>query len=409
LLVLSSTALGLSGCGSFGLDQKATVDSADTDAPGVFIQAITPNFGPISGDTSVNIIGEGFGVAPIVTWGTTLADVEAATDTLLVVRTPAAAAPGVVDVTVASEAGSYTLQDAYTFTPVGDTTDPTDTGGGGPGGTDTDVGGDGGADTEDTGTPPAEGTGALVQISYTYNLCPDCFIPPNPEETASAVAAFFDPVDVDFLDYLPAIGACATGVGPPDRGLNYLDAGAFTYLRSGSRLINLYQTVDGSKITYAASSADSTMAASDIAHSAAYDLSTGGGSDITNFELEDAAYTAQFFDDLSPDTSSMWGYKLSRTQPTTWTWAPTGTSGGHFVIIYEFYNASGSYLGASVCHGNDTGVFSAPASAVIAGAGSYVILTFARFETGTSPMPDGLGDIFYMSVASVMSSAQVKN
>ena len=409
-MALSVGVLGLTACGSFGLEQKAVYDTQDSDAPGVFIQAITPNFGPITGDTSVNIIGEGFGVAPLVTWGTTLADVEAATDTLIVVRTPAAASPGVVDVTVASEAGSYTLQDAYTFTPDNGTTDPPDTGDGGPGGgTDTDDGGGDGTDTEDTGVEPVEGTSALVQINYSYNLCPDCFIPPNPHETASVQAAFFDPVDVDFLDHLPAIGTCGTGVAAPDRGLNYLDAGSFSYLRSGSRLINLYQTIDGSKITYEASSSDATMSTSDIAHSAAYDLSTGGGADITNFEVTGAAYTAQFFDDISPDTSSMWGYRLSRSQPTTWTWAPTGASGGHFIIIYEFYSGAGSYLGASVCHGNDTGIFSAPASAVIAGAGSYVVLTFARFETGATPLPGGLGDIFYMSVASVMSSAQVSN
>jgi hypothetical protein len=406
--LVGSAALLLSGCGTFGLENAVTdTDTGADDA--IFIQALTPNFGPVEGGTSVNITGWGFGGDPVVTWGTTLADVQASSDTLIVVSTPAAAAAGAVDVTVSSQAGSYTLDDAYTFTGGGP-------GGGGDGGGDdtdppADDSGDGGGDGGggDTSPPAVEGTVGLVQINYQYNACTDCFIPPLEAEIANASAAFFEPVEgVDFLDHFPAIGTCTTSIYAPDRGLDYRDAGGIVYLRSGSRLINLYQSVDGAKITYEASTDDTTMSASDIAHSAAYDVSTSGG-DLGTLEIPDGAYTAQFFDSLSPEITTLpFAYSLSRNQPTSWTWSPSGGSGGRMLLFYEFYNSQGSYTGYSICQGNDVGTFSAPSSAVIGGAGSYVMITLMRVDLGSVEVPDGGGELFYMSTAAVQGSARVQ-
>ncbi len=371
------------------------------------ILGLSPGYGPLEGGTQVTITGWGFGESPLVTWGSTLADVEAASDTLLLVRSPASVVPGATDVSVSSELGSYTLTGAFIYTGGGEDTGGEGTGGAdggeGTGGDDTGTGGD-------TGTAPAvEGIGGLAQISYQYNLCTECFLPPIDSEQASAALAFFDPIAVDFLDHLPPIGTCASNVSAPDRGLVYGDAGSAATLSSGSRLITLYRSGSGAETRYEASTDEGTLSAGSIAHSAAYALEVPGGVDYPAMDLGGALYTAQFFDDISPDISGQFRYRLSRSQGTTWSWAPAGGSGSQILITYAFYSAaSGAFTGSSVCYGNDVGSFTAPASAVIGSPGSYATITLSRLESGETPMPEGRGALFYLSTASVMGTGQVQ-
>ncbi len=403
-------ALIPAGCGSFGLD-PAPPETGDSAAAGVMIQGLSPGYGPLEGGTQVTITGWGFGETPLVTWGSTLADVEAASDTLLLVRSPASVIPGPTDVSVSSALGSYTLAGAFVYTEDGgDDTEGggDDTGTGGTGGTGgaVDTGGDTGGSAPD---PAVEGIGGLTQISYQYTLCPECFLPPLDSEQASAALAFFEPVSVDFLDHLPPIGTCASNVSAPDRGLAYGDAGSAVTLSSGSRLVTLYRSGSGAETSYSASTEEGTLSAGAIAHSAAYDLEVPGGLDYPAMTLDDALYTAQFFDDISPDISGQFRYRLSRVQSSTWSWAPAGGSGSQILITYAFYSStSGAFTGSSVCYGNDVGSFTVPASAVIGGAGSYATITIARLESGERPMPDGRGALFYLSVAAVMGTGQVQ-
>lgn len=82
------------------------------------VVAVTPNFGPVAGGTSVSLAGTGLATTTSVSFG----GVEAATfaapsDTMLTVVTPPAAQPGLVDVVVTTPSGTSALVAAFDYLP----------------------------------------------------------------------------------------------------------------------------------------------------------------------------------------------------------------------------------------------------------------------------------------------------
>ncbi len=373
----------LSGCGVFGFD-TGLGETEDTGPVGpIGVESLTPTSGPATGGTSVTVAGWGFGDSPAVGFGGKSVDVTGLSDTTLSFTTPGGDL-GAVDLSVSSDNGFVVVEDAFTYTD--------------------------GSGTTDTGSvPDADGSAVVVQINYTYNLCPSCWVPPLDSEEASAMVGFFEPVEVSFLDHLPSPGACSSNLVANNPTLDFLDAGDFVYLTSGSRSISLVRANDGGEITYEASTAAGSMSASSIAHSAAYDLAALGGPDIGAFEIEGAVYTAQFFDSLLPDTSGTFSYGLSRTASTTWTWSPVGTGANLFIIMYEFYNPqSGALRGYSLCNGYDNGAMSVPASAVTGQRNDLVVISFLRYEQGTFRAPWNGADGVFLGVTGVRGTGTVR-
>lgn len=382
-------ALALLGCTNIGLEEGLEQETGSTPDTGpdredepVYISSLSPSEGPTAGGTEVVISGWGFGSVPSVEFGATSVDVTSVDDETLVVVTPGVNAAGAADVTVYSATGSYTAPDAFTYTDGGS-------------------GGDGGG---------LEGVAATAQISYQYNLCTDCWVPPADEEVASATVSFFDPVTVDFLDWLPAPGACATNPLPTDPPLTYRDAGSFVYLNSGARSITLAQSLANDAITYTASTDMGSMQASEISHNSGYDLVVAtGGTDIAPYTAEDVVYTGQFFEELIPMPSGLFSYGLSSSQSTTWAWQPAGVGSSLFYIEYDFYNqTTGAFLGMTVCVDYDTGTMATPPSAILGNRNNLVVITLARLETGVSELPDGSGDLQYLSVTSIQGTGVVQ-
>ena len=379
-------AVWLTGCGVFGFDTGLT-NTEDTARDGpIGVDSLNPATGPTAGGTSVTVSGWGFGDSPAVGFGGKSVEVTSLDDSSFTFVTPAGEL-GPVDMSVSSDNGFAIAEDAFSYT----------------------EGGSGGGDTGG-GTPPTEeGKAAVVQINYLYNLCPTCFVPPLDSEEASAMVGFFEATEVEFLDHLPSPGSCTSNLAASDPPLSFLDAGDFAYLTSGSRSITLTRTLDGSDITYEASTAAGSMSASAIAHSAAYDLATLGGSDLAGFTVEDAVYTAQFFDSLNPDTSGMFEYLLSRSTSTTWSWSPAGTGANLFLIMLEFYNPnSGALRGYSVCNGYDSGSMTVPASAITGQARDLVVISFLRYEQGTFTTPWNGAEGVFLGVTGVRGTATVR-
>jgi len=376
----------LAGCGVFGFD-TGLGDDEDTAPQGpIGVVSLTPSQGPAAGGTSVTVAGWGFGDDPAVGFGGKSVDVTGLSDTTFTFVTPGGDL-GPVDLSVSSDAGFAVVEDAFTY-------------------------GDGSSTgTSDTGqtTPQADGVAAVVQINYLYNLCPSCWVPPLDSEEASAMVGFFEATDVEFLAHLPSPGSCANNLVANDPPLEFLDAGDFAYLTSGSRSITMAKTVEGSDITYLASTAAGSMAASAIAHSAAYDLASLGGDDLAAFTVEDAVYTAQFFDSLLPDTSGQFSYRLSRSAATSWTWAPAGTGTNFFLSMYEFYNPStGNLRSYALCNGYDSGAMTVPASAVTGQASDLVVISFLRYEQGSFTVPWNGADGVFLGVTGVRGTGTVR-
>ncbi len=376
--------VGLVGCGVFGFDTGLDLedDSGGPQGP-IGVRSLTPTEGSMLGGTSVTLEGWGFGDDPAVGFGGEAVEVTSVADGVLTFETPGGE-PGPVDLSVSSEAGFAVVEDAFTYV------DGVDTG-------------------TDTGDPHTDGRAAVVQINYLYNLCPACWSPPLDSEEATAMVGFFEATDVTFLDHLPVPGSCTSNLINPDPPLSFLDAGDFVYLTSGSRSITLAKTVEQGEVTYEASTTAGSMSAASIAHSAAYDLAALGGADLESFTIEDAVYTAQFFDSLLPETSGTVTYRLSRTAATTWTWSPAGTGTNQFLIAYEFYNPNpGALRGYSVCNGWDNGTMTIPVSAITGQSNDLVVISFLRYEDGTFTTPWNGAEGVYLGVTGVRGTGTVR-
>ena len=109
--------LALSGCGTFGLDQKpdtAGSDSGAAQAP-LRIDRLRPDRAPLAGGTEVTVEGAGFEGEVLFRFGNAEVDVTVLDDETLLVTTPEVRAAATVDVEIESDLGEVTLEDAFTF------------------------------------------------------------------------------------------------------------------------------------------------------------------------------------------------------------------------------------------------------------------------------------------------------
>ena len=364
-----SLLLLLAGCGTYGLeDGRESLPDSDSQvaAPceGMCITAIEPAEGPLSGGTSVQILGEGFGLDPQVFFGNLELDPTVLGAGQLLVISPEVPIAGPVDVKVVNGAEEAVAYQGFYY------------GEGGGGDADTDADTDSDTDTDVSPTGLTEG---LVEYSYLVYGCPECFSAPSSLEFSIA-AAFHAPVSASWLDDLPPKGSCETTSASTPPASSYSDLGAWAYVSAGSTSVALQR---GSTGVYLSSG----LGTEDKLWNSAYDLQVPDA----GWAVNDVMETTSGFDDvqpisiLNPNQSAFANINRSNV---TFTWSPSGQSES-FLIWLTIYNPAGSaVLGELYCHTEDNGGATLPASLFTAyPSGALMSIQLSRRQSSSQVNP----------------------
>lgn len=383
----------LLACGTFGLEPAG--GSPDDVVVELQIDALDPSWGSPEGGTDVTITGLGVGTATSVSFGNATVDFTRLDDTTLSVTTPNVGFETAVDVRVVGSAGADTLSEGFTYTE----DEPADA--------DADSDSDSDADADgDTDTSGAGKTGGLIQFSLLQIACPEC-VGSTTSIDVSAEAAFHEPTRDGWLDWLPSEGSCVTNARIAAPADDYLDAGEWLYLASGSRSIGLR----GAAGLYTADGLDE----GDFVRNAAYDLSApAGGSGLDSFDVLDALTTPQSISALTPTEllyttpRDAFAARISRGG-TSFTWSPSGGS-GTFLIVVSVYNSSGTaFLGEVTCRGADNGSMTVPSSSLGAyPSGSLVLVGMHRYTIGSFLRPDDASSVDTVASFGVLGTGSIQ-
>lgn len=301
------------------------------------ITTIEPDSGPISGGTSVQILGEGFGLDPQVFFGNLELDPTVLGSGQLLVTSPEVPVAGPVDVKVVNGDEEAVAYQGFYY-------------GQGGGDADTDADTDSDTDTDVTVTGLTEG---LVEYSYLVYGCPECFSAPSSLEFNIA-AAFHDPVNASWLNDLPPQGTCETTSASTPPASSYNDLGAWAYVTAGSTSVGLQR---GSANVYLSSG----LGVDDKLWNSAYDLQLPD----VGWTVNDVMETTSGFDDVQPISilnPSQSAFADINRSNVTFTWSPSGQAES-FLIWLTIYNPAGSaVLGELYCHTADNGGATLPAS-----------------------------------------------
>jgi hypothetical protein len=215
---------------------------------------------------------------------------------------------------------------------------------------DADSGGDGGA-------APEGAIGALIDVLYNVNACPECTDPPVSQVELSANARFHAPASGSWLDWMPPMGTCGRDPVRTPLASAGINLGSWAYLNQGSTT-SIGMGLDTATNTYKASGLDMSQWVS----SASYSLSIPE----SGHELAGALMTPGGFDDLQPiailnPMATAFRAPIS-AEAATFTWAPPGVGDGISISILVFDGTSYAALGEVHCWVADTGSFTIPAS-----------------------------------------------
>lgn len=366
----------LLGCGVGGLQVRPDVyDSGAEDEAPVAIDRLDPDWSVPDEATAVTIEGRGFVGEVTVEFGRTVAEATVIDENTLVVTAPAAGIETQVDVVVVSELGTATAAGAFTWaeSEPADTGDPGDSG-----------------DTGDTDPEWAnEGkTGGLIQFSMVQIACPSCLGYPSGIEVA-ATAGFHGPTSSSWVDWLPREGDCTENPSPRPASSDFLDAGEWLSLRSGSANVQL-RVADG---VYESSGLDD----SDFVRNAGWVVAVEGGADIPDFEVANAFYTPESISTLTPtemlytQPQSAFSARISKSR-ANFGWGPAGGTDS-FAVVVDVYSPQGAYQAQVFCLAADAGSLTVPStylsryannSLLVIGMYRYVVGAFQRPDDGSS-------------------------
>jgi hypothetical protein len=378
----------LLACGTFGLAPPGVTPSEDED-PALEIVSLDPSWGSPDGGTEVTLTGPGMGTVTSVDFGNAeIDDITRIDSTSIVVTTPGPGFETVVDVRVVGSAGADTLSGGFTYAEEAPADADTDTD------SDSDADSDADSDTDtDADTSGAGKTGGVIELGLIQYACTACYDPVAPAIDVYAYGAFHEPTRDGWLDWLPAEGDCVTNPTVAAPTEDYIDAGEWLYLSSGSRSVAMRSD---STYTFAAND----LSESDFLRNAGYDVSlAGGGDDLAGFDVADGIQTPEAISSLTPteiiltDPSRAFSARIAKSG-AGFTWGPSG-GGGSFVIDLGLYNgSSGAYLGQVVCRGPDNGRMSIPSSALSAyPTGSLVSVGMFRYVIGGFERPDNASTV----------------
>jgi hypothetical protein len=348
---------GLMGCSDYMTKLgDSDPDTGEYDSP-VQVLSIDPSWGSPGGGTVVTIEGEGFEGAIDVYFGNAPVNVTKLGPDTLMVTTPAAGAEMTVDVQVISELGQATAVDGFSYSD----SQPDDT-------------------DDVTGTGK---TGGVIEFSHLQTMCPQCF--GVPEITVTASAAFHDPKNGSWMDWMPSLGSCALNPSSQPLSSSFVDVGNWVYLSTGSRTLALSKSQSASGPSYVANSSSSD----DFVRTAYYDLQAPDGGSLGAIEQTDALLTPMGFDSIEPmellwfDPSDAFDAYIAKSG-ASFSWSPAGS--GTFSILLGVYSANGSsLLGTVLCRDYDKGYMVIPGNYLSSFPNySLVAVYLYRYETSES-------------------------
>lgn len=336
------------------------------------IFSISPDEGDPAGGEFVTIEGRGFsGDIEIFFGNLEITNFTNVDDKTLVVTTPEIGIEATVDVEVSTDFGRIVKEDGFSFRfSDGDTDD-----GGGPF-----------DDTDDGGSfTGGDGVAGLVQFVRMQTACVDCFLGLE-ELMVTAEAAFHDPVQGSWIDWMPSTGSCVNNPQVGSLANSYTNMGQSLLLEAGTRSFSLFKTQGDSGPLYVANG----LNVDDYVGNSFYDLRLlDQGTD-----LSDAVLTPGGFDAIAPyemlyvSPYSAFTAQISKSGQA-FTWAPSGT--GQFLIGIGVYSADGTqYLGEVLCRSYDNGSFVVPSSTLSPyPAGALLEITLTRMEHVLTDLPSG--------------------
>jgi hypothetical protein len=374
------------GC-SFGLIPSSGKVEVVTTA--TRIDSIAPAFGPPTGGTAVTLEGEGFSGDVTVTFGGVFGVNPTVTDGTITVTTPALGLSQVVDVVVETDTGSDTLPGGFEFRRRGSGGD-SGGGGGGGGGGDSGVVGDADRDT-DTVPTYAGMVGGTATYTFVDHACPTCFgLAWGARPVATGTAMLHAPADGSWLSWVPAVGACLTGVSANTLAATTRDVGTSVVLNDGSRDVTFTGTSGSGGMTYSTGA----LTSAEYTAGGSWALGASGGADVAAFTLPVALRTPADFTSIEPSTlltepsNAAFSTHFGESGGTAVTWAPSG-DGDFVLIILEASNGS-TALGTTTCRSSDDGSFVVPADAAnIWPSAARVAVRIQRWSVTETVLPDG--------------------
>ncbi len=389
---MSVAVLVLVGCGSSGLVERPPVhDSGDTAAAAVGITSIDPAWSLPDEETAVTITGWGFSGAVTVEFGRSEVSASVVDAQTLVVTAPAAGVETTVDVTVKTDAGEATLPSGFTWA----AEEPDDTG-----------------DTGDTGNTSGAGkTGGLLQFTLLQIACPSC-LGYTGSLQVSAQAALHEPTAKSWVEWLPSTGTCVENPAPTAAAAAYLDAGDQMWLEYGPEdhpevSVALDAGADG---LFAADGLD----AEDFVRTAGYRVEVEGGADVPAFTVENAFYTPDSIQSLTPvellytEPRQAFAAQIKKSR-ADFTWSSTGGT-ADFAVIVDVYNpSSGAFLGEVLCYEADTGSLRVPAAYLGYPTGSLLVVGLYRYGVAEFERPDDASSVETVVTFGVLGTGTLAN
>ncbi len=311
---------------TIGLDDDSSAADDDTGSTGddddivewgeVEVDYITPVNGPTEGGNTVEIYGSNLdGGGLEVNFGGEVAALLSIDDEHLSVTAPAAAAPGPVDVTVSTDDGLSALESGYTYEFSGE-------------------GLDGG------------------RVFLFHQEIPALGDPP----TAQALARLYEPDDWDFLDHLPANGACGYNIESPSVYYGYLDAGASVSLESYQYSITMGQTSDATGGPFYQ---ELNAPVNAVQFNATYGLELPGGEGLPAMTIEQVVVSGADFTVFDPDIADPYNTPIwTRNPGATLQWTTGGVGETRMLIQLISVDPNGNPTGGNLtCTSNDGGGF----------------------------------------------------
>lgn len=373
-----------SACDEYGLDEKYTDDLYEDsaidieDACELCIENVYPSAGPLSGGTSLSIVGEGFSSDTLVYFGNQEMSATFLDSNTLVITTPSSLVAGSVDITVTKGAQSHTLFDAFSYT---DDSSGGNTGGNTSGNTDTGNSGNTGGNT-DTGTTNNSGLiSGLVELAVQGYVDP-LISPSGTTPMVSGSVTLHSPTAGSWLSWLPATGTCVSTINqnPLASGDN---SGSLMYLTGTAGSFSLPAQTNAQTGT---SYTSNLLSVDQIAANTPYDVEIPGTgeviqnavsipSDFTITPIEPFVYPELFAYPMSASN-----FMLS--------WTPF--TGGEMMLILEFFSyPDGNYHSMLLCMAEDNGALGIPASMLAAFTNYSITVQLYRIQRSQALRDDG--------------------
>lgn len=315
----------ISACDELGM--KTTYQPNDSATEEIFtdlaVAAIEPNYGSLTGGTSITISGHGFIGDVSVSFGNMALDITVIDAETILCSSPSSPSEGQVAINIESDLGSVTLENGFTYTD--SIVEPS---------TEVDTG-------VDTGTSSGL-TGGMVEMWRKVNACTTCFDPPPPQHVIEASVSIHTPQAGSWYSWFPPINSCIDQVNQVTLG-NTDQFGSISLTGAGT--VSLFH--DSSQGSYT----NNNVASSAWTYNSHYDLET------SDFSIPQALRTPeQGFTVIEPalafsENGFMQAFSKSNFSIL---WEPYGSS-DYILFLLEVYSAQSSY--SLLCLTEDTGGF----------------------------------------------------